>query len=138
LAEYLSSWGQEFLSRAGIVLRLEIPRDLTDFPMDSERRHALFLAVREALHNIMKHSGAKEAWLRLRSTPQTLTVVVEDTGCGFDPASVRRGDGLGNYEARMLTCGGSVTLTTAPGEGTRLEFRLPLPPRNAPPAPKSR
>ena len=127
LVEYLSSWGQEFLSRAGIHLRLDIARDLIDFPMEAERRHALFLAVREALHNIMKHSGASVAWLRMRGTPQNLLVVVEDTGKGFDPATIRRGNGLENYQERMKACGGAVSLTTAPGEGTRLEFRIPLP-----------
>jgi signal transduction histidine kinase/ligand-binding sensor domain-containing protein len=128
LVEYLSSWGQEFLGRAGIHLRLDIPRDLIDFPMEAERRHALFLAVREALHNIIKHSGASMAWLRMKSTPQSLIVVVEDTGKGFAPASIKRGNGLENYRERMKTCGGTVSLITAPGEGTRLEFRIPLPP----------
>ena len=70
LVEYLSSWGQEFLARAGIHLRLDIPRDLIDFPMEAERRHALFLAVREALYNIMKHPGASVAWLRIKGTPK--------------------------------------------------------------------
>ncbi len=128
LVEYLSSWGQEFLARAGIHLRLDIPRDLIDFPMEAERRHALFLAVREALHNIMKHSGASVAWLRMKSTSQNLTVIVEDTGKGFDPATINRGNGLENYRERMKTCGGTVSLITAPGEGTRLEFKIPLPP----------
>ena len=126
LVEYLSAWGQEFLARAGITLLLDIPRDLRDFPMEAERRHALFLAVREALHNIMKHSATSIAWLRMRGTAHSLTVIVEDTGKGFDPATAPSGHGLGNYQERMKTCGGTVTLTTAPGEGTRLEFRLPL------------
>ncbi len=126
LVEYLSAWGQEFLARAGITLRLDIPRDLHDFPMEAERRHALFLAVREALHNIMKHSAASVAWLRMKGSPHSLTVIVEDTGKGFDPATAPPGHGLHNYTERMKTCGGTVTLTTAPGEGTRLEFRLPI------------
>ena len=132
LVEYLSAWGQEFLARAGITLRLDIPRDLQDFPMEAERRHALFLAVREALHNIMKHSAATVAWLRMKGTPHSLTVIVEDTGKGFDPTTAPSGHGLENYQERMKTCGGTVTLITAPGEGTRLEFRLPLLPPSHP------
>jgi NarL family two-component system sensor histidine kinase LiaS len=68
------------------------------------------------------------AWLRMKSTPQSLIVIVEDTGKGFAPASIKRGNGLENYRERMKTCGGTVSLITAPGEGTRLEFRIPLPP----------
>jgi signal transduction histidine kinase len=128
LAEYLTSWGQEFLGRAGINLRLDIPRGLADFPIEAERRHALFLAVREAFHNIMKHSGAGFAWLRMAADAHTLRVIVEDSGRGFDPAALHHGHGLANYQERMKTCGGTVSLTTAPGEGTRLEFRIPLPP----------
>lgn len=128
LVEYLSSWGQEFLARAGITLRLDIPRDLTDFPMEAEKRHALFLAVREALNNIVKHSGASVAWLRLLTSPQSLTVIIEDTGRGFDPAAMEgKGHGLDNYRERMKVCGGTVSLTTAPGEGTKLQFRIPRP-----------
>ena len=63
----------------------------------------------------------------MRGTPQNLIVVVEDTGKGFDPATISRGNGLENYHERMKACGGAVSLTTAPGEGTRLEFRIPLP-----------
>jgi signal transduction histidine kinase len=64
----------------------------------------------------------------MKSTPQSLIVVVEDTGKGFAPASIKRGNGLENYRERMKTCGGTVNLITAPGEGTRLEFRIPRPP----------
>ena len=60
--------------------------------------------------------------------PQSLTVIVEDGGKGFDPATIKRGNGLENYRERMKTCGGTVSLITAPGESTRLEFRIPLPP----------
>lgn len=128
LVEYLSSWGQEFLARAGITLRLDIPRDLTDFPMEAEKRHALFLAVREALNNIVKHSGASVAWLRLLTSPRSLTVIIEDTGRGFDPAAAGdKGHGLDNYRERMKVCGGGFSLTTAPGEGTKLQFRIPRP-----------
>jgi signal transduction histidine kinase len=66
LAEYLAAFAEKFLSRAGITLRRDVSRDLPQVSLDAERRHNIFLAVREALNNAVKHSGAREVWLRMR------------------------------------------------------------------------
>lgn len=126
IIEYIASTGQEFLARADIFLRFDLTRDIPDVEIEPERRHALFLAVREAFNNIVKHSGARLARLTVSFTDEILIITVEDHGIGFDLKDIRRGDGLANFGRRMEVCHGTVSITSAHGSGTRVEFRMPL------------
>jgi signal transduction histidine kinase len=97
--------------------------------LTAQTRHDLFLAVKEALNNAAKHSGATEVWLRIRSEANELLVAVEDNGRGFDPAATNApGNGLDNMRARLQAAGGRTEIVSRPGQGTMVRFRLPLPP----------
>ncbi len=126
LIEYIATTGQEFLAKAGIFLRFDLTRDIPDVEIEPERRHALFLAVREAFNNIVKHSGAKLARLTASFSEDTVVILVEDHGVGFDFDDIQRGDGLANLGKRMESCQGTVSITSAHGSGCRIEFRMPL------------
>ena len=126
LIEYIATTGQDFLSKAGIFLRFDLTRDIPDVEIEPERRHALFLAVREAFNNIVKHSGAKLARLTVSFSEGTVVILVEDHGVGFDFDDIQRGDGLANLGKRMESCHGTVSITSAHGSGCRIEFRMPL------------
>lgn len=93
LANYLSHFAEEFLSATPIRCRLDVADDLPSVPLTSEVRHHLYLAVREALNNIAKHSGATEVWLRMAANGGELRVVLEDNGRGFVP--IGNGNGVG-------------------------------------------
>ena len=91
-------------------------------------RHHLFLVVKEALSNIVKHARATEVWLRLSVKDKTLSLIIEDNGCGFDLAhSALRtphsalGNGLVNMRERLAQLGGQFTVDSIPGQGTRIE-----------------
>jgi signal transduction histidine kinase len=86
----------------------------------------LTLAVKEAFTNLLKHSGASEAWLKLSWNEPDLMICVEDNGRGFDSAIERRGNGLENQRTRLERNGGTVEMETAAGRGTRLIFRIRL------------
>jgi two-component system sensor kinase len=85
--------------------------------------------VQEALNNVAKHAKATECRVRFSRTPELLRVAVEDNGGGFDPAAVRtadrRGLGLIGIRERASYLKGSVTIDSAPGQGTRLVVELP-------------
>ncbi len=51
---------------------------------------------------------------------------IDDDGRGFDPASVRRGDGLTNLEQRAAALGGKATIESAPDQGTTVRLVIPL------------
>lgn len=125
LADYLSGTSQEFLAAAGIRLRLDVQRNLSAIPLSPEFRHALFLAVKESLNNVVRHSKATEVWLRFKVEAGRLRVVVEDNGRGFDPAAIPAGgDGLDNLRARLVSLGGTCRIVSRPGGGTAVELEV--------------
>ncbi len=126
LADYLCRIADECFEETSIRCRKEVPTGLPEFPVRSETRHDLTLAVKESFTNLLKHSGATEAWLKLVWNEPDLTIFVEDNGCGFDSSTVRRGNGLENQRTRLERNGGTVEVESAPGQGTRLIFRIRL------------
>ena len=86
---------------------------------------SLFRMLKEAVTNAVKHSGASRLDMRLGFSPLGFEAEVQDNGCGFDPAKVRRGRGLVNLRTRAEELGGE--LTVSGGNGTRCRFWIPLP-----------
>ncbi len=126
LLDYLASFANEFLDRAGISLRLNIVSGLPDMPLDANLRHSVFLGVREAFNNIVKHSEARSAWLTASVANGMLEVRVEDDGKGIGGQTASRGHGLTNFHVRMQACGGSSEVTPRPGGGTIVRFLVPM------------
>ncbi|ANS63916.1 sensor kinase [Streptomyces lincolnensis] len=86
-------------------------------------------ACQEALANARRHAGSSAAvGIALTYADEALTVCVRDTGCGFDPAAVRGGYGLAGLRARATEVGGTARIRSAPGDGTTVTVRLPVPP----------
>jgi signal transduction histidine kinase len=91
---------------------------------------ALYRIFQEALTNVARHAEAKHVRASLRRDDRTVVLVVEDDGRGFDPSNVAKaGDaraGLAGMRERLLGLGGQLDVQSAPGEGVRLEARMPL------------
>ena len=129
-AQYLSNYAQDILSLAGIGLRLAIPDTFPCSPLSSEQRHQLFLAAKEALHNVIKHSNASRVHLRIHLESQVMTVEIEDDGKGMpSPVATSPGhDGLANIKKRMSRIHGhSEFLQGADRSGTLVRLSFPLP-----------
>ncbi len=136
LTTYVSRFAQEYLNVAGVQCRLDVPAQLPALPLTSEVRHNLFLAVKEALNNVIKHARAREVWLRLNATETSFTLVIQDDGRGFEAerrapadASAGRlcsGQGLDNLAKRLSAIGGRCLVQSEPGHGTRVELRVML------------
>ena len=126
-ANYLCSRAQESLVTAGIRCRLEVADDLPVTPLDSELRHHLLMAVNEAIHNVLKHSGATECTLTIRLDHGALIISIADDGTGFIPENKPDArNGLINLERRMEASAGSVEIASTP-QGTTVTLRIPLP-----------
>jgi signal transduction histidine kinase/ligand-binding sensor domain-containing protein len=130
LITYLCNFAEDFLGKSSINCRLDIADELPDSPLNSELRHHLFLAFKEALNNVLRHSGATEAWIRFATNDRNAVLVIQDNGRGFDSQTiglVTRGNGLRNMRQRIGQIGGKYELQSEPGKGTRIAFIIPLP-----------
>jgi len=125
--EYVSRFGDEFFEYTNIRCWQEMPATVPALPLRADVRHNVFLAVREALNNALKHSKCSEVWIKMKIEDNQVTLVIEDDGTGFKPQSTAPGgNGLGNMEARLAECNGSVNLQSTPGKGTSITFTFPL------------
>jgi signal transduction histidine kinase len=89
----------------------------------------VYRVVQEALNNVTRHSGAGEAWVRLRFLPRSLMVEVEDHGKGFEAQAAKQGIGLVAMRERAELLGGSIEFVTTAqvGNGTGTLVRLNVP-----------
>lgn len=94
-----------------------------ELPLEPKRQVLLFF--KEALHNILRHSGAGKAEVRVTGDDKYFRLLIRDYGCGFDPACPRSGAGLTGMKQRAKTLGGRLAIETAPGCGTSLALEVP-------------
>ncbi len=125
-ATFLCGHAQTFLKAASIRCALDVEPGMSTVAFDLPFRRNLLLAVKEAINNAAKHSGATEVSLSIRRQGDGLIVVVQDNGRGFDPAAANADQhGLSNMAERMRELGGRCALTSRPGGGCRIEFHVP-------------
>jgi signal transduction histidine kinase len=126
LVTFLADYAPTVLRPNGIACELDLSLRLPPLPLHGDMRQHLFLAVNEALHNVVKHSRATQAWLRVAWAAPWLEIGVEDDGCGLASASPRPGggNGLKNLWARVAALHGTVGLSLRPSGGTRLAVRV--------------
>ncbi len=134
LSGYLERFAQDLLATAGIRCRLDMPVQFPDWRLTAEVRHNVFLAFKEALHNVVKHAAANEVRIVLTLKKSAFELTVADDGHGFDyrngtandPRRISAGNGLGNMSRRLKEVGGLCEIESAPGRGTKVTFAVPL------------
>jgi ligand-binding sensor domain-containing protein/signal transduction histidine kinase len=138
LANYICRHAGDYFQHTAVKCRFEIPVQVPEHSLTTDARHNLFLAVKEALHNSLKHSGATEVRVRIEVRNRVLTVTLTDNGGGFaanlppnrQPAGHRVGNGLANMRQRLVSIGGQCAIASGPGQGTTVTLTLGLPPGN--------
>ena len=129
LAGYLGQCATSYLGAVEIACRLDAPFDWPSHEVRSQVRHNLVLAFREALQNILKHSHATEASLKLRLEAATFIVLLADQGVGLPEGRPGIGqDGLVNMRARLAAIGGTCHVRARADGGTEVELRVGLVP----------
>lgn len=94
--------------------------EVEEHALDMERRRELFLAFKEMLANVVRHSSARHVTIRLALTGRQLLLEVCDDGAGFDPATPADGAGLASLRRRAARLGAVLDLDSAPGRGARV------------------
>lgn len=127
LINYVCKYAQEYLALAGLRYRLEVPPQLPSLPISPELRHNVFLAAKEAVNNVVKHSRASAAWLRLQLEPGRFVLEIEDNGAGLPAGAENKGrNGLRNMRKRMEDIGGQFECSPGVEGGTRIRLIAPL------------
>jgi signal transduction histidine kinase len=132
LVTYMGKFAQDYLAALNVRCRLELPVQLPDWPLTADVRHNLFLAFKEALNNTVKHAEASEVTIVLRVDDVGYTLEVRDNGRGLSADGTRSasrdrassGNGLENLRRRLAAIGGSCEITSVPGRGTNVSFRV--------------
>jgi signal transduction histidine kinase len=116
------------LADRGLVVALESQARKATVPVRVESagvaRYAqdieatVYFCVLEALQNVQKYAGASEVVVRVHEREGTLVFEVADDGAGFDASTVRKGAGLTNMSDRLEAIGGSLAMSSTPGNGT--------------------
>ena len=125
-ASYVAKYAESFFQNSPVRCRFNIEDDLPPLPCDIGIRRNLFLAVKEALNNILRHSQATAAEMEIHRQRNELLVTIRDNGRGFDPSKGGEGNGLRNMAMRATEAGGRFRVESRPGEGSTVEFRVPL------------
>jgi signal transduction histidine kinase len=118
LGEYAIDWSHQH--------DIELDPDmLLDLELNLEQKQTLFRILQEALANVARHSDGTCVSLALGSDGEKVNLVVKDDGKGFSPEEVTGGMGLHSMRERAESLGGSLEVTSAPGEGTSLSVVIP-------------
>jgi signal transduction histidine kinase len=126
LTHYLTGFAEDYLSAAGLTCRVKMPSSTPEVPLPARERHQLFLAVKETLNNIVKHSRAGQVLFEVSATDRELLLTITDNGCGFDPQAPSSGNGTANLSERLQRLGGRCQINSALGGGTTVLLALPL------------
>lgn len=109
----------------GVELECRLPTAPLTWEPNLETRRELYLFCKEALHNAARHGVPSTVKFHLSPTARGLRIEITDDGCGFDPAAVESGHGLGNIRERAAMMKAEMCLTSSPGNGTRVMLDLP-------------
>ena len=126
LQVYLEKYSQQSGIDSALCCSLDHPLEL---PPPTEVQ--VIRVIQEAMTNVRKHAAARSLTVRIDEDSHATTFTVEDDGCGFDPRSHRYehdGFGMSTMRERIQTLGGSLTIDSAPGRGTRVIAMVPTGP----------
>lgn len=135
LVDYITHFASELFEGTPTRCRLDLPHDLPVLPLPPDFRHNIFLIVKEALTNALKHASAKEVHVQAKISANLLEICIQDDGTSFVPATPKaegKQHGLKNMQRRAEDMGGKLTWQGSPGKGTTIQLAVPLPNTPAP------
>lgn len=121
----IRAFGSGILKGKGIRWILDAPPDSLARKLSAEQRRQVYLILKEAIHNVARHSHGQNASLRIRVEGNMLCSEIEDDGCGLT-SNHRRGLGLESMRTRAARLGGMFEIAGRPAGGTCAVLRIPL------------
>ena len=123
LAVMLKDFGDELFDNSGISFRAEpFASEMEHVRLPMDRKRHLTLLFKEAMHNSLKHAQAANVTLQVEKTATGFQFTLQDDGKGFDTTDHKHGLGLRNMQDRASQMGGTLTIKSVPGVGTRVHY----------------
>ena len=126
LTQRMRWFASDLLSSRDIAFEFLSPDSEDDIHLDAEVRRQIYLVFKEALNNLVKHSGSQSARIQLQRETDRIVLRVADHGRGFDLATPAGGHGLASMRERSRAVGGRFDISSRPGAGTELTLEVPL------------
>jgi len=95
--------------------------------LPAETRRNIYLFCKEAINNLVKHSGASALDFLVSEEKNSLQITIADNGCGFDAAKAINGNGLANMQKRADQINALLSVESANGQGTTLKIIVKIP-----------
>jgi len=125
LIAYIRRYSAEYLDEHNLRSVIHVPEKVPNHSISGEKRRNVYLAIKESLHNIVKHARAERVNIDFELENNALVVRVHDNGKGIDSDLINQfGNGLSNMKKRLEDVGGTMTLANY--EGTLITFTMPL------------
>ena len=142
LVDYITHFATELFEGTSTHCRLDLPDDLPAMPLPPDFRHNVFLIVKEALTNTLKHAAAREIHVQAKIAAHRLEIRIQDDGAGFIPATPKtegKQHGLINMQRRAEDMGGKLTWEAPPDREppSNCRSRCPIGPGPAKAGPKA-
>ena len=126
LGSYLCQMAGQLCDRTEVHCRLHVSELPQEVQISSQIRHNITMAVKEAIHNVIKHARASEVGISMALNHDLLDITIQDNGCGFNTTSTNGGNGLTNMSQRMQNIGGRCSIESQPGTGTVVRLQMPV------------
>jgi len=123
----LETYARSLATRTGFPVEVDI--ESLEGLLDQDTELALYRLVQEALLNVIRHAGAKNARLSVSNEGDSVVAIISDDGRGFDAeAALREGATIGLFgmRERVQYAGGALTVHSSPGKGTEVRIEFPL------------
>lgn len=122
---YIREYVQKTLNDTPIQCVIDYPDEIPSTVLSAEVRRNIFLVIKEAIHNVAKHSSATKVRVKLEVDAARLRYEIEDNGIGCSvDANSEKGNGLSNMKSRISEIGGEFVIES--GAGTKVSFVVPL------------
>lgn len=123
---YMKQFAAEVLEAKGIEFSFVTPKEVRGLHLPMDVRHHLYLIFKEAVNNMVQHSGCSKAEINLNLGEGILTLAVSDNGRSFDRSKSFSGSGLKNMARRAQAIRGTLKVDSTVGKGTTVALRVPI------------
>lgn len=124
LTAAIDDYVRRFRHDTGIECTLDVPAK--NVPLNEQQSVTIFRIIQESLNNVAKHARASKAEIRFERQGALMQLEISDNGIGFDTARKESSFGLLGIKERALMIGGTATIASTPGQGTRVTLGIPI------------